>query len=122
MSTKLSEQQQHELEAAKAQLDIQTEKLRRQMEEPVEERTVAVAVADVPEKKEESSINKKYRLINVIGVDNQLQATISEISTGQNKRISVGKELDGHIVKSISLNDGIVFEKDGVTESLNIGK
>ena len=117
-----AEQQQHELEAAKAQLDIQTEKLRRQMEEPVEERTVAVAVVDVPEKKEESSINKKYRLINVIGVDNQLQATISEISTGQNKRIAVGKELDGYIVKSISLNEGIVFEKDGITESLNIGK
>ena len=61
-------------------------------------------------------------MINVVGVDNQLQATIEEIATGQNKRISVGKELDGYIVKSISLNEGIVFEKDGETESLNIGK
>ena len=58
----------------------------------------------------------------MVGVGNQLQATIEEVSSGQNKRISVGKELDGYIVKSISLNDGIVFEKDGETESLSIGK
>ena len=61
-------------------------------------------------------------VINVVGIGNQLQATVSELSTGQNKRIAVGKELDGYIVKSISLNDGIIFEKDGELESLNIGK
>ena len=116
-----AEQQQHELEAAKAQLDIQTEKLKRQMdsldEEPVQQTRSSVA-----EPKTETNVSKKYKLINVVGVDNQLQATIEEIATGQNKRIAVGKELDGYIVKSISLNDGIIFEKDGETESLNIGK
>ena len=64
----------------------------------------------------------KYKLINVIGVGNQLQATVQEISTGQNKRIAVGKQLDGYTIKSISLNDGIVFEKDGVSENLNVGR
>lgn len=115
-----AEQQQQELEATKAQLEIQTEKLKRQMENLDNEEVVQVARA--PEKIEETNISKKYKLINVVGVDNQLQATIEEISTGQNKRISVGKELDGYVVKSISLNEGILFEKDGETESLNIGK
>jgi ABC-type histidine transport system ATPase subunit len=84
---------------------------------------VYAEVVEKPQpKKEEANINKKYKLINVVGVDNQLQATIEDLSTGQNKRIAVGKELDGYIVTSISLNEGIVFEKDGVEESLNIGK
>jgi type IV pilus biogenesis protein PilP len=116
-----AEQQQQELEAAKAQLEIQTEKLKRQREaleqndyEPVEERPQP--------KKQETSVSKKYKLINVVGVDNQLQATIEDIASGQNRRIAVGKELDGYVVKSISLNEGIVFEKDGIEESLNIGK
>lgn len=116
-----AEQQQHELEAAKAQLEIQTEKLKRQRD-AIEEEDAAPVVEKTQAKVEDSNITKKYKLINVVGVDNQLQATIEEISTGQNKRIAVGKELDGYIVKSISLNDGIIFEKDGTEESLNIGK
>ena len=113
-------EQQQELEATKAQLEIQTEKLKRQMENLDEEESKPVVRAQ--EKKEETEISKKYKLINVVGVDNQLQATIEDVSNGQNKRITVGKELDGYIVKSISLNEGIVFEKDGETESINIGK
>ena len=116
-----AEQQQHELEAAKTQLDIQTETLKRQMA-ALDEEPVSAPVAKASEKKVETEVSKKYKLINVVGMGNQLQATIEDIATGQNKRIGVGKELDGYIVKSISLNDGIVFEKDGETESLNIGK
>ncbi|MBR5904168.1 MAG: hypothetical protein IKZ49_01380 [Alphaproteobacteria bacterium] len=111
-----AEQQQQELEAAKAQLEAQTEQLRRKMEQPEE------YVEQPRPKQEAGSVSTKYRLLNVIGVGNQLQATIEEVSTGQNKRIAVGKELDGYVVKSISLNDGIIFEKDGVSENLNIGK
>ncbi len=114
-----AEQQQHELEAAKTQLDIQTENLKRQMAALDEE---PAPVAKAPEKKVETDVNKKYKLINVIGMGNQLQATIEDVATGQNRRIAVGKELDGYIVKSISLNDGIIFEKDGEIESLSIGK
>ena len=117
-----AERQQQELESAKRQLEIQTERLQRQ-QNVIEEEEEFVAKPK-PQRKvvEEEDITKKYKLINIFGVDNQLQATVEEISTGQNKRISVGKELDGYIVKSISLNDGIVFDKDGYTESLNIGK
>lgn len=118
-----AEQQQQELEAAKAQLEIQTERLRRQRDSLDENEEVYSEVVEKPQpKREEANISKKYKLINVVGVDNQLQATIEDLSTGQNKRIAVGKELDGYIVTSISLNEGIVFEKDGVEESLNIGK
>ena len=121
-----AEQQQHELEAAKTQLDLQTEKLKRQIDdydssdeeydETVSNRTSR------KQPKEEGNVSGRYKLINVVGMGNQLQATIEEVSTGQNKRIAVGKQLDGYTVKSISLNEGIVFEKDGETESLNIGK
>ena len=117
-----AEQQQHELEAAKTQLEIQTEQLRQQrnsMEDIIKPDPV---IMKPTVKYSDGSISKRYRLINVVGVANQLQATVEELSTGQNKRISVGKDLDGYIVKSISLNDGIVFEKDGEEESLNIGK
>lgn len=114
-----AEQQQQELEAAKAELEAQTEKLKRQMEEMEEKETEVVAT---PVKEEAKPVFKaKYKLLNVIGVGNQLQATVEEISTGQNKRIAVGKKLDGYTIKSISLDDGIIFEKDGVSESLNIG-
>ena len=117
-----AEQQQQELEAAKTQLEIQTEKLKRQRESiETEDYEEPVAVKQQP-KKEETSIEKKYKLINVVGIDNQLQATLEDVTTGQNRRVSVGKELDGYIVKSISLNDGIIFEKDGESENLNIGK
>lgn len=116
-----AERQQQELEAAKAQLEAQTEKLKRQKEalETSEEQEVKVVK---PVKQEVGQISARYKVVNIIGVGNQLQATITEISSGQNRRIAVGKELDGYIVKSISLNDGIVLEKDGETESLNIGK
>ena len=116
-----AEQQQHELETAKTQLEIQTEKLKQQRYALDEEMDEVVAKKTAP-KKEEGSFSRRYKLINIVGIDNQLQATVQEVSTGQNKRIAVGKDLDGYVVKSISLNDGIVFEKDGVEESLNIGK
>lgn len=116
-----AEQQQQELEAAKTQLEIQTEKLRQQRDVLDEEMEEVVVKKSSP-KTENTPFSRKYKLINIAGVDNQLQATVQEISTGQNKRIEVGRDLDGYIVKSISLNDGIVFEKDGVEESLNIGK
>ena len=119
-----AEQQQQELEVAKAQLEAQTEKLKRQQQEMIERENAyeEEPVVKQQPKKEYPSMTSKYKLINVIGVGNQLQATIEEISTGQNKRIMVGKNLDGYTVKSISLNDGIIFEKDGVSENLNIGK
>ncbi len=117
-----AEQQQHELQAAKEQLEIQTEKLRKQRD-MLDEPETAVQERPVKQTKQEpQNVSAKYRLINVIGIGNQLQATVEEIATGQNKRIAVGKQLDGYTVKSISLNDGIIFEKDGFSENLSVGK
>ena len=116
-----AEHQQQELEVAKAQLEAQAESLKRQKEnldEAVQTKTKIVE----QQRTESGAIRNKYKLVNISGVGNQLQATIEDISSGQNKRIVVGKELDGYRVKSISLNEGIVFEKDGVSENLNIGK
>jgi regulator of replication initiation timing len=118
-----AEQQQHELETAKTQLEIQTERLRQQRDALDDNIVISYEEPVITKQKSQDvSIAKKYKLINVIGVDNQLQATVEELATGQNKRIAVGKDLDGYVVKAISLHDGIVFEKDGVEESLNIGK
>lgn len=61
-----------------------------------------------------------YKLVNVMGAGNQLQATLSDLETGQTKRVSVGKKINGFTVKSISLEDGVVFSKDGETQNLNI--
>ena len=120
-----------QLEKERAQLDLDfdrlnAERIKLQMELDTlsgrAEQDYEPIVKKSTSKKEEGSFNRRYKLINVVGVDNQLQATVQEVSTGQNKRIAVGKDLDGYVVKSISLNDGIIFEKDGVEESLNIGK
>jgi type IV pilus biogenesis protein PilP len=109
---------------------MQTEKLKRQLEAPsfvydeIEEEEPIQQTYSKPQPKQQQSqaFSGKYKLVNVIGADNQLQATVEEIATGQSKRLAVGKEIDGYTVKSISLNEGIVFEKDGETETLNIGK
>jgi len=69
---------------------------------------------------DEDDISSMYKLVNVMGAGNQLQATLSDLETGQAKRVSVGKVIDGFTVKSISLEDGVVFSKDGETQTLNI--
>ena len=76
----------------------------------------------VKEEPKDVEIEKNYKLLNVFGAGSQLQATVQDLSNGQNKRISVGKELDGYTVKSISLDDGVVFIKDGEIQTLNVGK
>ena len=74
------------------------------------------AEAEEPDKK----IGEKYKLVNVIGAGAQLQATVADLVTGQNKRISVGKSLDGWTVKSISLDEGVVLVRGDQTQTLNV--
>ena len=73
-----------------------------------------------PKEELEEDISTMYKLVNVMGAGNQLQATLSDLETGQTKRVSVGKKINGFTVKSISLEDGVVFTKDGETQNLNI--
>ncbi|MCQ2574478.1 MAG: hypothetical protein MJ156_00010 [Alphaproteobacteria bacterium] len=119
-----AEQQQKELEVAKAELEAQAQQLeqqRKKLESGTSEQSLdRVPVKQVPQSSE--SMSQKYKLINVVGVGNQLQATLEDLSNGQHKRIAVGKTIDDYTIKSISLDDGIVFEKDGETEILSIGK
>lgn len=119
-----AEQQQQEFETERARLEAEAKRLEREKEEldapqSTESRPRRTVVSSEPV--EETEISKKYKLINVFGAGAQLQATIQELSNGQNKRISVGKDVDGYIVKSISLDEGVVFSKDGETQTLNVG-
>lgn len=121
-----AEQQQQELEAAKAKLEAETAKLEKEKEALKQQQSEASTSSSVSyqqnqEEPKQLSFSSKYKLVNVIGAGSQLQATVQDLQTGQNKRISVGKELDGYTVKSISLDDGIVFVKGTETQNLNIG-
>ena len=86
-----------------------------------EETDFETSYSSSEEKVSNTDLTKKYKLVNVIGAGTQLQATITDLATGQTKRVGVGKSLDGYTVKSISLDEGIVFVKDGDTQMLNVG-
>ena len=121
-----AEQAAAELETEKAKLAAEAARLAREKEalesEDYEPKATArrssAKAADVDVS--DNDLSGKYKLVNVIGAGNQLQATIVDMNTGQNKRISVGKTLDGFTVKSISLDDGVVFVRDGEIQTLNI--
>ncbi len=122
-----AEQQQQEIETQKAKLEAEAARIEREKESwlaDMEEEKTARATSATKTAADVASdvdITKKYRLVNVIGAGAQLQATVEDLNTGQSKRISVGKTLDGLTVKSISLDDGVVFVDDnGVTQNLNI--
>lgn len=80
----------------------------------------AVTKSDDIKKKE--TVSDKYKLIDIIGAGNELQATIENLANGQRKKISVGKNVEDYTVKSISLDDGVIFVKGDTTETLSIGK
>ena len=121
-----AEAAQQELETEKAKLEAEAAKLEREkasLEAAASAPASAAtsASARVTEEKETGTIAENFRLINVIGAGSQLQATVEALDTGQTKRIRVGSVLDGFSVKSISLDDGVVFVKDGKSQTLNIG-
>ena len=124
-----AETQQQELETQMAKLEYETAKLEQEkaaLEQGVDvksnrtESTKSSSSAKTQEE-EESPLSKKYKLINVIGAGSQLQATIADLKSGQNKRISVGKVLDGFVVKSISLDEGVVLVNGSEKQTLNVG-
>lgn len=121
-----AEQQQQQIEMEKAKLEAEAARLELEKEKMLSAESVpfektSYSRAPVVEKPADIELAKKYKLVNVIGSGDQLQATITDLSTGQTKRIGVGKSLDGYTVKSISLDEGIVFVKDGDTQMLNVG-
>jgi len=120
-----TEQQKKELEVAKAELETQAKQLSQQKEQ-MENGDMETMNNEQPVQKKTTvsngPISQRYKLVNIVGVGDQLQATLEDLSSGQNKRIAVGRTIDEYTVKSISLDEGIVFEKDGETETLNIGR
>ncbi len=119
-----AEAQKQEIETEKAKLEAEAARLAREKERLQAQAEAASATAPVQVANEpietDIDLGEKYRLVNVFGAGSQLQATVTDLQTGQNKRISVGKTLDGFTVKSISLYDGVEFIKDGMTQNLNI--
>ena len=120
-----AEAQQQELETEKAKLEAEAARLAREKksleEEAAAPRAATSSAARASEDDGDDAIADNFRLINVIGAGSQLQATVESLNTGQTKRIRVGADLDGFSVKSISLDDGVVFVKDGKSQTLNIG-
>lgn len=120
-----AEQQQQEIETQKAKLEAEAVRIEREKEALLAEKTEPVAIAKTAAKTAATSasndIAKNYKLVNVVGAGSQLQATVADLNSGQTKRISVGKKLDDWTVKSISLDDGIVFvAPDGSVQNLNV--
>lgn len=116
-----AEQQQQEFETERARLEAEAKRL--EMEKVAMENKQETAQQKTFLKTEEESVpdvQGKYKLINVFGSGAQLQATIQDVSSGQNKRISVGKDLDGYTVKSISLDEGVVFDNGAERWTLNV--
>jgi len=118
------ERQRFELE--KEKLIAQNEKLEDQLKESKENRASGAVnqssskTSFEREEREDRGIADRYRLIEIVGAGRQLQATIEDLSSGQKRKVWAGRELDGYEVYSISLDDGVVFYRDGVSESLNI--
>ena len=111
------------LEAEREKLEAERENLRKAAERASEPREVPVVSAPVREERAIEAafgLSEKYRLIDIIGTGRQLQATLEDLKTGQKKKVWAGREIDGYEVRSISLDDGVVFEKDGEIEMLGV--
>ncbi|MDR2269098.1 MAG: hypothetical protein LBD94_02845 [Rickettsiales bacterium] len=139
-----AEEQAAELEKQKLALEQERQKLEEQKKKLAEEAAKTAAakdeeidsagearglasaldkfVASQKESGEEKSISERYFLREIIGAGNQLFATVEDVVSGKQKKISVGKKLDDYTVKSISIDDGIEFEKDGEITTLNVGR
>ena len=129
-----AEQQQQELENAQAKLEAEAAKLERekealeaQTEELAARKTTTTTTSKSSGGSDDAStptidFDEMYRLVNVIGAGAQLQTTIENLDTGQNRTVSVGKIVDGYTVQSISLDEGVVFTNGDDTQTLNITK
>ncbi len=123
-----AEQQQQELAAATAKLEAETAKLEReraQLESDAANVATAPAATSgtraVAQSDAAVDFAKNYKLVNVIGVGNQLQATLTDLNTGQNRRVTVGRMLDGYTVRTISMDEGVVLVgPDGDKQVLNV--
>ena len=99
-----AEQQMQEFDNERARLEAEAKRLEAQKEalENQESDSGAKESVQVKTSKQEVPFDGRYKLLNVVGVGTQLQATLQDTVTGQNKRISVGKKIDGYTVKCLN--------------------
>ncbi|MDR1071306.1 MAG: hypothetical protein LBL21_01530 [Rickettsiales bacterium] len=132
-----AEEQAAEIEKQKIAIEQERQKLDEQKKKLAEEAARRAASADsddepAPVKKRApdadsgerdaaATLADKYSLVEIVGAGNQLVATVENIGNGKQKKISVGKTLDGYAVRSISIDDGVEFEKDGEVLTIGIG-
>ncbi|MFA7188264.1 MAG: hypothetical protein WC137_02215 [Alphaproteobacteria bacterium] len=112
-----------ELELERQRLEVEKQKLEAQKKNMVTAPMPGKREIDRKESEPEpefAPIQEKYRLVEIIGAGNQLVATLEDNKTGQRKKVSVGKDLDGHNVDLISLDEGVVLSKDGETQTLGV--
>ena len=119
-----AEQQQQEIENEKAKLEAEAARLiaeKEKIEAEAKNIDTSRTFISEPQKVQEKEVSDKYKLVNVVGAGSQLQATIQDLTSGQNKRISVGKKLDGMTVQSISLDEGVVLvDEEGNKQTLTV--
>ena len=132
-----AEEQAAEIERQKLAIEQERQKLDEQKRKLAEEAAKrAVAKDDDDEKPknqsapapvkaemaEDGPLTDKYILREIVGAGNQLFATVENVGTGKQKKLSVGKTLDGYTVRSISLDDGIEFvNSDAEVVTLGVG-
>ena len=118
------EQQMAELAKQKQELEKQRQQIEDQKKK-MEERPVISANAEptaaVVEQESKGNISDDYSLREIVGAGSQLFATVESKANGRQKKLAVGKDLDGWTVTSISLDDGVEFQKDGVVSVLTAG-
>jgi membrane protein involved in colicin uptake len=125
------EKQKLAIEQERQKLDEQKKKLAEEAakraasddsdDEPAPAKRQAKASASANEQDAGDTLGDKYALVEIVGAGNQLVATVENIGNGKQKKISVGKNLDGYAVRSISIDDGVEFEKDGEVLTIGIG-
>ncbi|MDR0804055.1 MAG: hypothetical protein LBO08_03145 [Rickettsiales bacterium] len=113
------EAERQRLESEKAKLEQEKERLAQRASEPA---PAAKSEKSKPAEPETTEISKKYRLVEIIGAGNQLQATLEDKINNQKKKVWVGRDLDGYKIVSLSLDEGIVFDNGDTYEVLNLEK
>lgn len=110
-----------ELELERQRLEVEKQKIEAQKKNLAAAPMSGKIEIDRKEPEPEvAPIQEKYRLVEIIGAGNQLVATLEDNKTGQRKKVYVGKDLDGHNVDLISLDEGVVLSKDGETQTLGV--
>lgn len=119
----MEEKQKQDLEQEKEKIEQEKANLEEEKQRFInQKKSYSNSTSNTEDIKKTDDISSNYKLIDIIGVGSELQAKIEDLRTGGQKKVSVGKIVDGFEIKSISLDEGIVFTKDDETQVLNISK